>query len=218
MKIRYKLLALFLTTFAGAGCSQQDSTRQLHIVELAARDEGIPAEKPIIYRMKVPSHWTQQQPSFDESITDTKKAIAEFFIEEKDEKIRIAIHNFPSDSMDSRIPPMVQVSRWKKQFSSMVPSSVSTKPHAFGGYYGFLFEATGEMHGIATTVLGWALQLAPEHYRSLSHPVPATLANRHRQMRGDVTIKAVGPEQLMDKYREEIISSARTFQLIDDIP
>lgn len=218
-----KLPRYFITfiIFSFCSCSQQDSSSfHLNVVEIAARDEGSPQTKdhPIIYRVKVPRAWSQQNPPLDESLVDTTKAIAEFYIIDGHEKIRIAIHNFPSNSMGQRIPPMAQVSRWKKQFQSINQASLSIQPQAFGGYSGFLIEATGEMHGVATTMLGWALQLASEHFRALSRPVPQILTQRYRQMRGDVTIKAVGPQQLMDKYREDIIAFARSFQLIDDIP
>lgn len=218
MKLQSCFIAFII--FGLCSCSQQDSASQhLNVVEIAARDEGMPDTKgPIVYRLKVPKNWIQQHPHPHESIVDTTKAIAEFFITDGNEKIRIAIHNFPSNSMDERVAPMAQISRWKKQFQSLQQASVSIIPQAFGGYSGFLLEATGQMHGVTTSILGWALQLAPEHYRALSQLVPPTIAQRHRQMRGDVTIKTVGPAQLMDKYREEIISFARSFQLIDDIP
>lgn len=217
MKLKYWHFALII--FGCCSCSQQEPpASNFNVVEIAARDDKSPQTKPIIYRVKVPKNWTQQNPSADVSIVDTTKSITEFYITEEKEKIRIAIHNFPSDSMDQRIPPQAQLSRWKKQFQSLDHTSVSVKPQAFGGYSGLLLEATGHLQGIKTSILGWSLQLAPEHYRALSYAIPPTLIDRYRQMRGDVTIKAVGPQQLMAKYRDEIISFARSFQLIDDIP
>lgn len=216
MKRQFWFFLFILVSFCG--CSSQDSSSQLNNVAIAARDEGIPDIKPIVYRIKVPKIWIQQNPSSNESIADTTKAITEFFIHEGPAKIRIAIHNFPSNKLEQRIPPIAQISRWKKQFQSLNEASISIKPQAFGGYSGLLFEATGQMQGAQTSILGWVLQLTPEHYRNLSLPVHQSIAQRHRQMRGDVTIKAVGPADLMAKYRENIMAFARSFQLIDDMP
>lgn len=209
-----KLIFFFITVVL-LSCSQQDShNTMLKVVEVAGRNE----ERPIIYRVKIPSSWQQQNLPYHESLTDTTKAIAEFFIIDDGEKIRITIHNFPSDSMEQRIPPMSQISRWKKQFQSLDPSTVAIEPQAFGGYYGFLLEATGLMQGVRTSILGWSLQLAPEHYQNLIYADTKTLGIRYREMRGDVTIKIIGPENLMNKHRDDIISFAHSFQLIDDIP
>lgn len=217
MKLEYWLLT-FLILGLCSSCSQEDSSfSQWNILDIVARDEGDPKQRPVVYRIKVPQEWIEQNPLIDESIMDTTKAIMEFFIYGDEAKVRIAIHNFPSNTMDQRILPMAQINRWKKQFQSLDETSVSIIPQAFGGYYGFLLEATGQMDEVKTSILAWSLQLAMEHYQALSLPVPPTLTKRHRQMRGDVTIKAVGPQHLIAKHRERIISSARSFQLIDDI-
>jgi hypothetical protein len=217
MKMIYSLLTLTLLCLGS--CSQEDSAKSAyHVVDLAARDDGNPEVKPIVYRVKTPKHWFLQLPASNESIVDTTKAIAHFFIFDGNEKIGISVHNFPSDSMEQRIAPFAQITRWKKQFQSLDQASVSLTPQAFGGYHGFLLEATGQMSSSTMTIFGWALQLAPEHYRALSQPLAPSLMQRYRQMRGDVTIKAVGPAQIMAAHRDDIIAFARSFQLIDDIP
>lgn len=212
MKLKY----FIFVTFLFCSCSQEDASPLLSSIEITGRNEEFFDAKPLIYRIKVPNHWLPQFPASKDAISDTTKALVEFFIIEGDEKIRIAIHNFPSNTMEERIPPIAQINRWKKQFQFLDSSSVSIIPQAFGGYYGYLLEATGQMHDNKTSILGWALQIAPEHYRALSHPVKQSAL--HKQMRSDITIKAMGPEALIKKYREEMISSARSFQLIEDIP
>ena len=100
----------------------------------------------------------------------------------------------------------------------MNESTVVLKNQSFGGYSGLYFEATGLIQDKPTKVLGWSIQLAPEHFRALSYVPHKSLEHRFRQMRGDVTIKAVGLPHLLQKNRDEIINFARSFQLIDDIP
>ena len=134
------------------------------------------------------------------------------------DKIRITVHNFPADSLEKRIPPLAQVTRWKRQLGVIDSKSESTKPQSFAGYYGLLLEATGLIDKERVTMMGWALQLAPEHFRALQKATSLGIEQRHRQMRGDITIKAVGPEDFMKKNRQDIFNFAHSFQLIDDIP
>lgn len=216
MKLVHWLLTVLILGFCS--CSQNDSSiLSLNIVEIAARDEGDPTQRPIVYRIKVPKDWVKRIPPAKESLMDTTKSIIEFFIYEGDAKIRMTIHNFPTDTKDQRVIPMAQIRRWKRQFQSLDEASLTLIPQAFGGYHGFLLEASGKLNDIQTSVLGWSLQLALEHYQALSLPTLSTITQRHRQMRGDVTLKAVGPSHLIAKHRESIISAARSFQLIDDI-
>lgn len=220
MKIKYLHSALMIAFFCSCSSPSEDSSKRdsIKTVEIAGRDEGNSQIRPLIYRIKVPSSWVQQNPSNQTSLVDTTKAIVEFFIKENNQQIRITIHNFPSNTMSQRIAPMAQIKRWQRQFQSLEPTTVSIKPQAWGGYYGFLLEGIGLLQGARITILGWALQLATEHYQALSHPDSSIIALRYRQMRGDITIKAVGPTPLMHKYREDMITFARSFQLIDDIP
>ena len=215
-----KYLSLLFIILIFCGCSSQDTSHQepRKVVEIAGRDDGSSLIRPRIYRMKVPSSWIQQNPFHQTSLVDTTKAIVEFFINDTNEQIRISIHNFPSDTMRQRIAPIAQVNRWQRQFQTLEAASVFIKPQAFGGYYGFRLEATGMMKDVKISILGWTLQLATEHYQALSRPVSPTVAQKYRQMRSDVTIKVLGPASLMLKHQEDIISSARSFQLIDEIP
>jgi len=204
-----------------SSCAQEETPVSIvhKRIEIPARDDGSIREKrPLIYRFKVNPEWKLSLPDSKESIVDTTKALAEIFILDGSQKIRIAIHNFPSDQMNERIPPLAQIARWKKQFQTLTPQHVTITPQAFGGYHGYLMEATGVMHDIPTTVIGWSLQLPPEHYQSLHKALTRTEQAKLRQMRGDITIKATGPTDLMHKHREEIVAFARSFQLIDDIP
>lgn len=207
----------FFILFFLSGCSQQDPISPTKIVEIAGRDDGF-KKRPMIYQVKIPLHWMQKKLLPHEAVLDTTMPIAEFSIEEGDKKIRITIHNFPSETMSQRIPTLAQINRWKKQFQSLDLASVSIKSQAWGGFSGFLLEATGHLNEEKTSLLGWSLQLAAEHYLTLSYPPLRNLTEVYRQMRADVTIKAMGPQPLMSQHREAIVSFARSFRLIDDIP
>lgn len=213
-----KFYIIFFLSLCIISCHSQETKRSsVRPIEIAARNESHTLNKPLIYRVKVPTLWNVQTPGADVSLFDTTKPISEFYITEGQEKIRITIHNFPADSIEKRIPPMAQINRWKRQFKSIDPNTESIKAQSFGGYYGWLFEATGLLEGSKSTMMGWTLQLASEHFRSLQRSTSRALEERYRQMRGDVTIKAVGPENLIKKHRDDIIQFARSFQLIDDI-
>lgn len=213
-----KLILFLVILWIFNGCSSQESSPpSFQVIALAARNEDISLERPLIYRVKKPLRWIQVEPKNNTSIIDTTLPIAEFFIPCEHAQVRVTIHNFPSSQSHDRIPPMAQISRWKKQFHNLDPTSVSTTPQAFGGYHGFLFEASGTINGLETTIMAWTLQLFSEHYRTLSRTVSSSLENRHRQMRGDVTIKVMGSSSDVQAHRHEIISFARSFQLMDDI-
>nr|NGY94734.1 hypothetical protein [Neochlamydia sp. AcF84] len=216
--MRIKFFTIILLTWVNWSCSTQDSSNAtLKYVEIAARGEGTSESKPIIYRLKVDANWIQHHPSPLDPRADTRQAIIEFYIVHQDEKVSIAIHNFSSDSIYQRPSPFNYISRWKKQLHPLNPETVSLIPQAFGGYCGFLFEATGEIKGSQTTMFAWILQLAPEHYHHLVAPGSPYLLKKYRQMRSDVTIKAIGPPFLMQRYRQSIIAFARSFHLIEDL-
>ncbi len=166
---------------------------------------------PLIYRIKVPPTWEHHTPLPDESLADTTKALCEFVI---DKQINITIHNFSSESIEQRIPSEAQISRWKRQFSNLDQNLTSTTPQAFSGFKGLLFEGSGILNGIPQSVMGWSMQIAPIHYRSLTHSqIP-----HFQEMRADITIKAVGPTSIIDHYRDEIFRFARSFELSEAIP
>jgi len=77
-----------------------------------------------------------------------------------------------------------------------------------------LFTGVGILNNEETMVLAWALQIAPEHCRTLSNPD----SYLNKQMRSDVTIKAMGPVTLMKKHKQAIETVARSFELIEEIP
>ena len=119
------------------------------------------------------------------------------------------VHNFPG--MDP-IPPGAQVARWKKQFEQLDPTLVMTQREAWGGFAGLFLRAKGIQKGERIGMLAWAMQLAPEHKRFLEIR-PGT-----EDARADYTLKAVGPEQILERHAGDITRFAHSFELIQDIP
>lgn len=198
-------------------CSEQSAHIELMpMQEIKGRDyEG---KRFHVYRARIPAHWIRKDSFPEESLLDTKKSIGEFFIQDNGGIIRIAIHNFPTESIEQRIPPSAQVARWQRQFNRLVPEESSITPQAFSGYSGLKFKGCGQLNNEDQIMLGWSLQLDKEHYRALSPPIPASQENLYREMRADVTLKVTGPKELMEKYEEEINHFARSFELIEEIP
>lgn len=200
------LTAVLLLLLQGCQRSEQEPPRWQ---EIQGRDR-----KEMIYRARVPEGWSRKDPPPGETLTDTTKPLVEYGIAEGDKTIRITIHNFPVDKVSDRIPPAAQISRWKGQFSFLDPTTVVVTPHSHGGYSGLLLEASGTLNGKTSAMMGWSMQLHPEHYRILM----AMKSEETRQMAGDYTIKAVGDQDLMIKYRQLITDFANTFELIKEIP
>jgi hypothetical protein len=186
--------------------------------EINGRDEGNPQLREPIYRLKAPTGWIRTDPPIDESISDSKKPLCEFCVEEGVEKIRITIHNFPTESLEERIPPLAQIVRWKRQFDYLNPTDVSISPQSYAGFLGQLFMASGEQKGQTVTVMGWSMQLGQEHYRHLSALESSDKMRKQRQMRADYTIKVVGPAGLVKKHHTELVAFANSFELIEEIP
>lgn len=195
------LLLLFLTS----GCSTSDTYNEILWTEIEGRDNGISLERKPTYRAKVPKEWVKKNAESNESIFDTRKSLCEFHLPEN---VHITIHNFPSNQLNDRISPQAQIARWKRQFDQWDPTSFSIEPQSFGGFVGFVFEGSGMINGESITMMGWTMQLGVEHYRHLNCS----------QMRGDFTIKAVGPNESMQEQRQAIVAFARTFGLIEEIP
>lgn len=151
------------------------------------------------YQVEVPSSWHRMESTPLSALNDTTKAISEYQIEVKGEIIRITLHNFP----DQRIPPEAQVARWKSQ----IEGTFSESAVSHDGFIGICLVTTGP----SVKMLAWAMQMAPEHYQSISSPT-------FKQMRADYTIKAVGPVGLINRHQEEIRSFANSFRLIREIP
>lgn len=166
-----------------------------------------------LYRVKTPTNWIRRLPLPEESLVDTTKSIADFFIYDDDQMIRIAIHNFSTETIEERIPPNAQVARWQTQFSSLDPEQTNVIPQAFSGFVGLRLTATGTLDEKEMTVIAWSLQLAPEHYQTLT-----LKESSHPERRADVTIKAAGPVTMMRRHDKDIIAFARSFELIEEIP
>lgn len=184
--------------------------------EIMGRQEG--GNRFPVYRIQVPDEWIRRDPLPADTLLDTTKALCEFIILDETQTVRIAIHNFPSMKLEDRIPSTAQVARWQRQFEPLDPVESNVIPQAFSGYSGLLFSGTGRINEKATSTLAWALQLAPEHYRTLSLPKTPEEESLFKQMRADVTIKAIGPKHLMEKYKQTIVIFARSFELILEIP
>lgn len=179
-----------------------------------SRDEGMPSARFPLYSAKVPCDWIRVDPSLTDSIADTTKPLVEFYIEEGSEKIKISVHNFPSDSVQQRIPPIAQINRWRSQFEHTDPALTSITHQSRGGFVGLFLESQGTIDQKPIKLLGWAMQLAPEYYQLLSSS-NSVLA---KQERADYTIKAFGPPELVDKHRAAIIDLANNFELIEELP
>lgn len=171
-----------------------------------------------VYRARVPIDWIRKDPLPEESLTDTTKSLCEFLILTPNGTIRIAIHNFPSDHIEQRIPQAAQIARWQRQLEVLIPSQSGTVPQAFSGYSGLKFKGVGLLDSKDSIVLGWSLQLGQDHYKRLLNPPDPSKTALYREMRADITIKAVGPKQPMEVHEEEIDHFARSFELIEEIP
>lgn len=179
-----------------------------------------------VYRARVPEEWLRRDPSEYRSIEDTKLPLVEYFIrdsgedkEKKPEEIRITVHNFPVDHIQNRIPPAAQVERWERQLQGAEPAKMEKKEKMQGGFAGLFFKGVGKFEGKETAVLGWAMQLDIDHFRSLTYIEASPVEQRYyKQMRADYTIKATGPEEMIEKHRDQIETFASTFELIQPIP
>lgn len=205
----YKPHFLFALAVLNVACTNNDVEQSFSYQNIYARDNGNPLQREAIYRAKIPQSWFIQETSNEISNSDTKKPICELFIRENSQEIRITIHNFPSIENQARIPPNAQIARWKNQFDHLQPESITLIPQSFNGFAGYLFEGKGIITEKITSMMAWALQLAPQHIRQLSDK---------GQQSADVTIKAAGDPRLMQKHRDEIITFARSFELIQEIP
>jgi len=217
--MKRKMIALVIYLLL-IGCTFLDNEQQQAWQEMTGRDEGGESlSRESIYRARIPNDWVRLHLPAEESIVDTIKANCEFEIQEDGEKIRIVVHNFPVANLEDRIPPMAQISRWKRQFDFMDQSSLQIYPYAHGGFAGFSFEGVGTQDGKEVCVLGWGLQLDSEHYQVLNtiskNPQEESL---YRQMRADYTIKATGTPKMLKKHKNAIQSFARSFELIKEVP
>jgi hypothetical protein len=214
--MEYNKLFTYICFTLLCSCSESGPSPTSPPQEIQGRDhEG---KRFNVYRAKVPDEWIRRDSFAGESLSDTKKPICEFLISEGDQFIRITIHNFPSNTMEERIPSIAQIARWKKQFEILVSEESGVIPQAFNGYNGLKFKGIGKFNENNRMVLGWSLQMGKEHYRTLSNPSNPQQSALYQEMRADVTIKAVGPIELMESHENEINTFARSFELIEEIP
>ncbi len=213
---RYLLFPLMLVLTAA--CSNQNNkTSLVQWQTICGRDSGNLQRAPL-YRAKVPITWIRQDPSLLESNEDTTKPICKFKIHESSQVITVTIHNFPSDHIQQRIPPLAQIHRWKKQFDSLEPGTIIVTPQAYSGFVGLVLEGTGLLKGKRTSILAWAMQLAPEHYQNLLILSPHEKNDAVQQKLADFSIKAAGPADLMQRHKQSMLTFARSFELIEELP
>lgn len=201
-------------SFLLCSCSDNNQKTLIPMQEIKGRDYN--GSRFGVYRARVPPAWIRKDSLPEESLIETTKPIGEFLISNNHEIIRITIHNFQTDNLDQRIPPAAQIARWQRQFEVLIAEESSILPQAFSGYSGLKFKGVGILNKNDSMVLGWSLQLNKEHYRTLSQS--SEDKPLFREMRADITIKAVGPKEFMEANEEEIVRFARSFELIQEIP
>jgi hypothetical protein len=209
----YLSLLLNLFTACSSSPASSDSGEWQYF---SGRNTEASLERPLIYRAKVPASWQRITPPPSESIFDSRKPLSEFLIRSEDENssLRLTLHNFPTNSIEQRVPPSAQICRWKRQFDYLDAVSINITPESRGGFAGLFFEASGIQNGIPMAVIGWSMQLTPEHYRTLAHSTHEIST----QMQSDYTLKAVGSPDSILKHKNSLIAFAHSFELIHEIP
>ena len=200
-------LIFFLITLLSCSTTNVEDKWQ----NFEGRSEGVP-----VYQAKIPQTWHVSLPNSEDYLTDTTLPIFTCIVPCDNEEIRIAIHNFPTQTIEQSIPAHLQIRRWQSQFQSIDPASLNYTPLSIGGFTGYLFEATGLINSATMSVLALAMQIIPEHYRTLQSS--STKEKEYKQMRADYTIKATGSPEAIASKREEILIFAESFELIHPIP
>ena len=208
-----RALSYFISLFFLSACEYSEPT-QMTWNEFYCRDNGDPAERMILYRAKVPFGWVRENST--ESVQDSKRPICSFLLGEASDSVYLTIHTFIYTSFDQRIPPTAQIARWKRQFEDLDLSTLMIEPRAHGGFTGLSFYACGKFKAKETTVIGYAMQLAPQHWMTLQNDSKDSL--KQKQMSADYTLKAIGSPLAVAKYKEEIDLFANSFELIDEVP
>ena len=222
MSMKFSALSFILILLASCNPNSPipENPKADSILEtIKGRDEAKDDLRRIqVYHIQTPKSWIRKDPLPDHSITDTKEALVEFIIKENQDLIRISIHNFPYDKSEERIPQIAQVTRWQNQFQHLEKELSSITQDSFNGYSALVFEGVGVMDGEKKQMLAYAMQLPKVHFNALLHPKEINKIVLYRQMRGDVTIKAVGNDDLMEKHKDAIIAFAKSFEMIEEIP
>lgn len=209
-------ILLFLTSCE----NRSNSTGTLTTVEISGRENSsLTKEQRTIYEIDVPFDWVCIEPPISDALHDTKKPIYEFIIENVDdeaEDVHITIHNFPNNSIEERVPPSAQITRWKQQFTILEEANSQVSKQSFGGFSGLKFQGVGKIKEEDKMMIGWIMQLPQEHYYALGFPEK----NRTQldNLRADYTIKVVGPPELVKKHQKSIDNAMQTFRLHKEIP
>ncbi len=151
----------------------------------------------------------------EDSISDSTRPNCEFYIGETS-PIHFTFHTFPTDTFEQRIPPEAQIGRWKRQFDEIDLSTLLIEPRALGGFTGLSFYAEGSLNGKEHSILGFSMQLASLHWRTLQAQNGPSF--KQRQMASDYTLKAIGAPESITTYKSEIELFANSFELIEEIP
>ena len=194
-------------------CSKQDAVQNSVYQTILGRDGGSNSGAIIrrpVYRAFIPEFWIRKDPSTDESIADTMRPLVEFFIPTSEGEVRLTVYNFPYESLDERIPPAAQIARWRQQSSLEEPLSARETRCAHDGFSGIYLEGP--------ELLAWAMQLCPEHFRSLQRPGSLEQRQFLSQLRADYTIKATGSVEAIQRAKNSIELFSNSFQLIQEIP
>lgn len=199
--------------FFVTSCEHHESTETAW-QNFCCRDRGNPAERLPLYRAKVPVHWTRVDDI--ESVLDSRKPICTFLIGEGDAAIQLSIHTFTYEMFEQRIPPVSQVERWKRQFDELEPTTLIVDQRACGGFTGLSLNVCGLMKQKETAVLGYTMQLAPQHWMALHNDQAHDF--KQKQMSADYTLKAVGSPSSIARWKDDIELFADSFELIDEVP
>lgn len=200
----FKITLLFLLITGLYSCQTKvESNYRWHAIQARSSD--------LLYRAQVPHHWICQPLDPLTSLQDTTQPVCVFLIGNAEKCIRLSIHPFPYTEKSERISPEAQIFRWKQQFEKIHPQNFVRTPCSFGGFHGLRFEANGYQQNKPLATLAWSMQLAQFFDQQLDSQVDMI-------KRADYTIKAVGPPELMQQHRHEIIAFAESFELINELP
>lgn len=212
-KFTNTLWAVFTLSFFLIGCEQSDFT-QTTWQHFCCRDHGDPVERLALYRAKVPVSWTREDSR--ESVMDSRKPICAFLIGDAHDPVHLTIHTFTFESFEQRIPPAIQVARWKRQFDDLDSSTLIVDQRSYGGFTGLSLQACGRIKDADTAVIGYSMQLAPQHWMALQNEHSDQY--KHKQMSADYTLKAIGSPASIARWKDEIELFANSFELIDEVP
>jgi hypothetical protein len=187
------------------GCTEQNS--RLPPLEIPGRSdpETLSSRKPV-YKIRVPEGWDVTLPSLDLPLIDTTEPLLTL----SKDGITVTFHNFPLQDPSQQVPPMAQIERWKKQFRELYEITVVITPFSVSGFTGLQFEAKGIAKGTEMGMMAWTMLLTPELF--------SKFPDNANQEKGDWTLKAFGPLEKIDLHRSELLSLARSVELIREIP